>query len=513
MQVRLPFAASRRAYYFLAAVFLLSRIIIYALGIRFDSTTLATFWQFLDPKLLQERLLESLWYLHSQPPIYNLFLGIVLKISPVHYTALFHGIYLLLGFWLASSLYQLLRHFEFSERTAVILASLFMLTPVSIVFENWLFYDYPLAAIFAAMALAFLKFMKNGKTRDAAFFFTLLLVVVLMRSLFHAVWVVAVTGLMFYLARDHRRALIRGAMVPLAIISLFYSKNMIQFGSMAGSTWFGQHLSRVTTAEIDENVRKDLVERGVLTPAALIPAFTHLVYYNSLGLTKSKTGIPALDDERKASDFQNFNNAEYIQISELYKKDALYVAAHYPGVLATSIVKSSFFYLRSPGEFYMLRVPNAKLGLYEKLFRGVVYGELAEYPNRVNKGQPGYQKQMLLSTPWIMLFLLPATLVFGGRRAVQAWKNRKHGFSATDSTMLFVGFTLLFVSVIANIFEMGENNRIRFMIDPFFMLVGCVMIRDGLAYLRSHDVKAVVLARLPKPKNFQPNFSRGFRLW
>ena len=37
--------------------------------------------QYLDPLLLKSDLLKSLFYLHSQPPIFNLFLGIVLKLS------------------------------------------------------------------------------------------------------------------------------------------------------------------------------------------------------------------------------------------------------------------------------------------------------------------------------------------------------------------------------------------------------------------------------------------------
>jgi uncharacterized membrane protein len=45
----------------LAGLFLLSRVIFYIVGIRFDATPLYTFWQFLDVPLLQHRLTESLW--------------------------------------------------------------------------------------------------------------------------------------------------------------------------------------------------------------------------------------------------------------------------------------------------------------------------------------------------------------------------------------------------------------------------------------------------------------------
>ena len=47
-----------------------------ALGVRFDTTPLSWFWQYLDVTLLRGRLAESLLYLHCQPPLFNLFLGI-----------------------------------------------------------------------------------------------------------------------------------------------------------------------------------------------------------------------------------------------------------------------------------------------------------------------------------------------------------------------------------------------------------------------------------------------------
>lgn len=64
------------------AAFLLSRLGSYLAGVRFDMTPLEEFWQYLDVNLLRSRLLESLWYLHSQPPLYNLYLGLVLKLTP-----------------------------------------------------------------------------------------------------------------------------------------------------------------------------------------------------------------------------------------------------------------------------------------------------------------------------------------------------------------------------------------------------------------------------------------------
>jgi len=48
--------------------------------VRFDASTLPWLWQFLDPEWLRTDLPRSLW-LHAQLPLFNAFLGIVLKLG------------------------------------------------------------------------------------------------------------------------------------------------------------------------------------------------------------------------------------------------------------------------------------------------------------------------------------------------------------------------------------------------------------------------------------------------
>ena len=75
--------ASNRPLMWLIAAFVISHIVYYAMGVRFDETSPLTFAQYLDEALLKHNLLESLLYLHSQPPLFNLFLGIVLTIAAI----------------------------------------------------------------------------------------------------------------------------------------------------------------------------------------------------------------------------------------------------------------------------------------------------------------------------------------------------------------------------------------------------------------------------------------------
>ena len=64
-------------------VFILSRIMFSLKGGSFLATPLLFAKQYLDPLLLENDLLRSLFYLHSQPPLFNFFLGAILKVSPM----------------------------------------------------------------------------------------------------------------------------------------------------------------------------------------------------------------------------------------------------------------------------------------------------------------------------------------------------------------------------------------------------------------------------------------------
>jgi len=99
----------RRAAGLVTGLFALSHIAYNAAGVRFDSAGIGYFWQYLDPELLRHRLAESLLYLHSQPPLFNLFLGLALKACHGSPGVAFHVIYALLGIAISLSLLWLFR--------------------------------------------------------------------------------------------------------------------------------------------------------------------------------------------------------------------------------------------------------------------------------------------------------------------------------------------------------------------------------------------------------------------
>ena len=187
----------------LAAVlsgYLLSRVIfICVVGIEYDASPLGWFWQYIDPKLLLEDPWRSLYYHHAQPPLFNVYLASVLRFSLGDPNSLFWASYLGLGLVLHGSIYAVLSALGVRLWLAVAAPIAFALSPASILYENWLFYTYPLAALLIATALSLHRLASRGfKKRDALLFFSLLATAALTRSLFHLAWILFFTGKQSY---------------------------------------------------------------------------------------------------------------------------------------------------------------------------------------------------------------------------------------------------------------------------------------------------------------------------
>ena len=203
--------------------FVLSRIVYYILGVRFDVGPLDYYWQFIDPELLRTNLLESLYYLHSQPPLFNLFLGIVPKLFGGQEALAFHIIFFVTGLMLCISLYLLMTSLGVSSRLSSILTIIFVVSPSCVLYEDFLFYTYPIAAVLCLAALLLHRYLSSGRFRCLAGFFVLLALLVLTRSVFHPIWFVILTVPLIWYRRKNWKKIALAAGVPFLLCFLLYS--------------------------------------------------------------------------------------------------------------------------------------------------------------------------------------------------------------------------------------------------------------------------------------------------
>jgi hypothetical protein len=124
----------------IVAVFVVSRVALAVAGLSFEPGFVSAI-QDIDPALLRDHLLQSLWYLHGQPPLWNALVGVTLKTTGSHWAQFSHVIFAALGLAQALLLFALLVELRASRRVAAAIAIVFSLTPAVLLTENSFFYD------------------------------------------------------------------------------------------------------------------------------------------------------------------------------------------------------------------------------------------------------------------------------------------------------------------------------------------------------------------------------------
>jgi hypothetical protein len=156
---------------FIVLVFVISRFVYFYLGIRFCDSSLTWYWQFIDPQLLKNNLLQSIYYLHTQPPLFNFYLGIILKVFPKNSILAFMITFQILGLLLSITIFLLMIRLGISLKLSTTLTSFFIISPSSILYENLLFYSYPVAALLCMAALFLHRFLTGSRSKDGFVFF------------------------------------------------------------------------------------------------------------------------------------------------------------------------------------------------------------------------------------------------------------------------------------------------------------------------------------------------------
>jgi hypothetical protein len=316
---------------FVLGAYAASRFFYASLGLPLDDSTLAYFWQYQDTVQLREHLFEALYYQHTQPPLYNLYLGIGLRApSPegfFHATAIGFGLLLHLG------LFALMRRLGVRAWLAVIGALLFCWSPASILCERWVFYTYPVAALVVASAVLLHRALSRERAAAIAGAFLVIAIVVLTRSLFHLVWMAGAALLVVLFARRRRRAALAMAL-PFLLATSLYVKNWVVFGRFEASTWLGFSVSRLITTRAPRPLLNEMFERHEVSRLAFaLPWWPLEGYPRELQeVPPDLPQVPVLTESRRANGNPSFNHGAYIPIARTFLEDAKAVHARDPSI-------------------------------------------------------------------------------------------------------------------------------------------------------------------------------------
>lgn len=405
----------------------------YVLGIRFSDQNLHCQWHFLPKDLLQHDLLRSLWVLHSQPPLFNFFLGVGLKtFSNPH--LFFHLSFLFISFSLLCVLFRSLLEIGVPRRESHLLICLFGLNPSLFLYENYLFYPLWEAFFLAGALLGFLLYTKTrnqGPLFAACAFVTALLFT---RASFHPIWFFTLSlGFIFLFRISKRDWLLLG--FP-SIASVFWMlKNWLLVGSFGMSSALGMGALKMSLTNLPAADLRILVRDGKVSPIVYAPSFAPVIRYKPWLIETISTGIPALDSEGNAS-CPNPNNRAYVAVSKQMQRAARTLILEKPAAYFATLGDAAQIFLSSAASYEIPNIHLESLEKMEKLYTDILY--------------PGGKR-------WPVVFLFLAVVVVG---FVLSWGKPER------IPLFFTSATIFYLTLVTLCLEIGENQRVRFGISP-----------------------------------------------
>ncbi len=182
----------------------------------------------------------------------------------------------------------------------------------------------------------------------------------------------------------------------------------------------------------------------------------------------------------------NFNNIAYIKLSKQYGKDAFYVLKAYPGLYLKSVIKSFSIYFYPSNDYFALgnelNVNRKKLFYLVKFYNIVFYGQLLnihdisfaqEYDSGENYSRSYVKIGFFLLAGYIIVLIYGIYLI--AKMYMKKSMNTPYSL-----TLIFLFLNILYVTCVSNLFETGENNRFRFMIDPFVLVFLGLILHNGM---------------------------------
>lgn len=461
-------------------VFVSGLLIAGILGIHFSGFGLGSYWQLLDPALLKTDLLHSLLQLHSQPPLFNLFIGFVLKYLPGWtFVFLFRCASFLLLFLLTKILYEL----KVSNWILIPLIVLFGLHPDFLVYGNYLFYTLPSALLLLLAVYALLRFETTRFRRFAHLFGLALLLCGLLRAVFHPVWILLVAiAAMVSLGREHRTLLLPALILPFVLLNAWYLKNYFLVGQYTGSSWLGMNLARGWVLPQDPrwqgvknlgfpitmNEAMALYQTGAVSPEFVQGPFQDPSFYKRFGyFTAAGSNDPVLDSPFKSTGQPNFNHRDYARLGAKMKGDTIKVCRIYPGRYAHRVLTSWKLFLQ-PG-------PNAMNFVVDYDFSRVV--KYRDFLNRMLfAAQPIWMpggvirfNLLYLLFPALLLYMIVQIRVSPGARCL----------------FVFVLLTVCWAALAENAIEIGENDRLRWELDAMLLVPAAQALHSLFHRIRS----------------------------
>jgi hypothetical protein len=290
----------------------------------------------------------------------------------------------------------------------------------------------------------------------------LITILVLTHSLFHLGWALAVVAGVAAANRGRRRAVLASALVTVGIAIAWYVRTWMLFGSLTASSWFGMSLAKTFLSQVPEPERPALAQETILA----IPPFLPISSYTARVPMPPPTGKAVLDQILKSTDVPNLHHLIYLEIGRQYAEATLAAIRSHPRYYFRAIGSAFLFYFQASDSNPFLGENRQRILPFLLLVDRYVLGQREQV----------YARTEPRDEAWVLIVVFPCIFLYALSRARRAWPVDR----ALALTMAYLIMTIVFVTLVGNTTEIVENNRFRFLLEPFFLVLLGLWLEDFL---------------------------------
>lgn len=420
-------------------------------------------WHLADPVELRQNPFGPLWDMHIQPPLFNVFVGVVLRWSPLRDALSFQILFAAGAVAGAVALHEILRGCGCRWWVAAFTTVVVFSDPMLITYELMLFHEPVVTPLLLLTVWACVSYARTPSVGRLALFVGSGTVLVLTRAMFSPLWFVTMgLAVMIRPPRINWRRTALVATIPLLLVVGIMAKNQVRFGAFTLSSWFGMNFQRAAISSQTDEYIKQAVDDGRVSAMALQRSFGRYELYEPfVPPCDRRWGTPVIDRPTKLDGEVNYNYGCFVPVYAQAQRDSLAAVRSDPATYARTIRVNSLLYLsEAQYEQPSGTVADTLRRVHDVL--GVEVTTRAVYP----MGYGHWHSQVQL----MVLVALLGLIVLGLWAIVAAARGRR---TANVAVAAFVGLTVLYVTAVSVLFDAFENARFRAPLDP--LLFGAVV--------------------------------------
>ncbi|MCB0958848.1 MAG: hypothetical protein KDB04_04930 [Acidimicrobiales bacterium] len=454
-------------------------VLVVGLGLRMDDRFLWFGPQMPDLTLLQDRLAETLWYLHTQPPLYAGFVGLALKVSPLSTAGTFLVTNLAMGVALAVVLGRLFRLLGLGRPATFVALALVVTNPALVALELIASYDQPTILLLAALALKTGRYVASGLGRDLAWVASLATAAALTRTIFHPLWLALVLAGVLALrhprAEPRRVAALVGA--PLLLVLALVAKNAVLFDVTGLTSFAGPSISKIAGAAASDEQVAELQRDGTVSPIFGRPVFWGYDTYAD-GVEpcrRTRPDVPVLTETvRRYGGYPNMDDECMLEVYRVQGADGIAYAKAHPGRFAAAQLEGAQMLFEPALPIVFTENADELRGLQTAYRWTPLYAQVQLDP--VATTEFGALRVLdhggIELVPAMLLATLAAVAIGAARIRLLVPRRRRTGGGdrrAGHGAWAAVGLTCAWVTVVGSVLEINENARYRLLIEPFLL--------------------------------------------